>query len=69
MTSVVQNIQCFASCQKQLKGWPSGNPQHALVKRHVSVNAGEWDSSQAGSFVASTLQSQNSTPSVSLNNV
>jgi len=39
-----------------------------LAERCVSVPAGEWDSSQGGSSVASTIQCQNSTPSSSHNN-
>jgi hypothetical protein len=45
-----------------------GNSQLHPGKRCVSVLAGERDSSQEGSSVASTIQGQNSTPSSSRNN-
>jgi len=45
-----------------------GNSQLPPAQRRISVLAGERDSSQGGSSVASTIQCQNSTPSSSLNN-
>jgi len=54
--------------QKQQKRRPSGNSQHPPAKRRVSAPAGERDSSQGESSVASTIPGQNSTPSSSLNN-
>jgi len=47
---------------------PSGNSQLPPAKRRSSVLAGERDSSQGGSSIASAIQGQNSTPSPSLNN-
>jgi hypothetical protein len=44
------------------------NSQLPPDKRRVSVPAGERDSSQGGSCIASTIQGHNSTPSSSLNN-
>jgi len=54
--------------QKQQKHRPSGNSQLPPAKTHVSALAGERDSSQGGSSVASTIPGQNCTPSSSLNN-
>jgi len=62
---VVRNVR---SRQNQQKRGPSGNSQLPPAKRRVSVPAGERDSSQGGSYVASTIKGQNSTPSSSLNN-
>jgi len=54
--------------QKLQKHRPSGNAQLPPAKRRVSTLAGERDSSQGGSSMASTIPGQNSTPSSSLNN-
>jgi hypothetical protein len=54
--------------QKQQKRKPSGNSQLPPAKRRISAPAGEWDSLQGESSVASTIPGQNSTPSSSLNN-
>jgi len=62
---VVRNLR---SGQNQQKHGPSGYSQLPPAKRRVSVPAGERDSAQGGSSVASTIQGQNSTPSSSLNN-
>jgi hypothetical protein len=67
-TPVVRNVRSLANRQNQQKRGPSGNSQLPPAKRRVSVPAGERDSSQGGSFVPSTIQGQNSTPSSSLNN-
>jgi hypothetical protein len=67
-TPVVQNVRSLANRQNQQKRGSSGNSQLPPAKRRVSVPAGERDSSQGGSFVPSTIQGQNSTPSSSLNN-
>jgi hypothetical protein len=67
-TPVVRNVRSLANCQNQQKRGPSGNSQLPHAKRRVSVPAGERDFSQGGSFVPSTIQGQNSTPSSSLNN-
>jgi len=67
-TPVVRNVRSFANRQNQQKRWPSGNSQLSSAKRRVSVPAGERDTSQGGSSVPNTIQSQNSTPSSSLNN-
>jgi hypothetical protein len=68
MTPVVQNIQSLTNCQNQQTRGPSGNSHIPPAERCVSVPAGERDSSPGGSSVASTIQSQNSIPSSSLNN-
>jgi len=68
MTPVVRNVRSLANRQNQQKHEPSGNSQHLPTKRHVSVLAGEMDSSQGGSSIASTIQGQNSIPSSSVNN-
>jgi hypothetical protein len=47
---------------------PLGNSQLSPAKTRIFVPAGERDSSQGGSSVASTIQDQNSIPSSSLNN-
>jgi len=65
---VVRNVQSLANRQNQQKRGPLGNSQLPPAKRRVSVPAGERDSSQGGSSVASTIQGQNSTLSSSLNN-
>ena len=67
-TPVVRNVQSLANCQNQQCCGPSGNSQLPHAKRRVSVPAGERDSSQGGSSVASTIQGQNSIPSSSLHN-
>jgi len=67
-TPVVRNVRSLANSQNQQKRGPSGNSQLPPAKRRVSVTAGERDSSQGGSFVPSTIQGQDSTPSSSLNN-
>ena len=56
------------SRQNRPKHGPSGNSQPPPAKQHVSVPAGDRDSSQGGSSVAYTVQGQNCTPSSSLNN-
>jgi len=66
-TPVVQNVRCLANRQNQQKGGPLGNSPLPPAKRPVSVPPGERDSSQGGSSIASTIQSQNITPSSSLN--
>jgi len=67
ITQVVQNIRSIAHCQKQSKCGLWGTSQLPCTKRPVSIPAGERNSSQGGSSVASTIQGQNSTPSSSLN--
>jgi len=67
-TPVVRNVQSLATHQNQQKHGPSGNSQLPPAKTHVSVPAGERDTSQGGCSVPSTIQSQNSTPLSSLNN-
>jgi len=67
-TPVVRNVRSLANRQNQQNRGPSANSQLPPAKRLVSVPAGERDSSQGGSFVPSTIQGQNSTPSSSLNN-
>jgi len=61
-TPVVQIVQ------KQQKCRLSGNSQIPPAKRRVSTPAGERDSSQGESSVASTIPGQKSTPSSSLDN-
>jgi hypothetical protein len=67
-TPVVRNVRSLANRQNQQKRRPWGNSELPPAKRRVSVPAGEKDSSQGGSFVPSTIQGQNSSPSSSLNN-
>jgi len=67
-TPVVRNVRSLATCQNQQKRGPLGNSQLPPAKRRVSIPAGERDSSQGGSSVASTIQCQNFIPSSSLNN-
>jgi len=62
MTPVVTNIQ------KQPQPRPLGISEHPFARRHIFALAGEWDSSQGGSIVASTIHGQNCTPSSSQNN-
>jgi hypothetical protein len=54
--------------QKQSKRRPLGNSQLPPAQRRVSAPAGERDSSQGASSVASSIPGQNSTPSSSLYN-
>jgi hypothetical protein len=68
MFLVVRNVRSLANCQYQQKHAPSGNSQLPSDYKSVSVPAGEWDSSQGGSSVASTIHGQNSTPSSSRDN-
>ena len=56
------------SGQKQQMRRPLGNSQLPPAKRRVSAPAGERDSSQGGSSVASTIHGQNCTPSSSMHN-
>jgi len=67
-TPVVQNVRSLANRQNEQKRGPSGKSQLLPAQRLVSVQAGERDSSQGGSSVASKIQGQNSLPSSSLNN-
>ena len=66
-TPVVRNVRSVANRQNQQKRGLSGNSQLPPATRCVSVLAGERDSTQGGSSVASTIQGQNSVPSSSLN--
>ena len=68
ITPVIQDVSSLANHQNQQKRGPSGNSQRPPAKRRVSVPAGERDSSQGGSSIASIIQGQYSTPSSSLNN-
>jgi len=68
MTPVVWNVRSLANRQNQQKCGPSGNSPHPAAERRVSVLAGERDSSQGGSSVASSIQGQNTTPSSSMKN-
>jgi hypothetical protein len=65
---VGRNVRSLAYCQNQPKCGPSANSQLPPGKRCVSIPAGERDSSQGGSSVASTIHGQNSTSLSSLNN-
>jgi len=67
-TPVARNVPSLGNHQNQQKRGSSGNSQLPPAKRRVSIPAGERDSSQGGSFVPSTIEGQNSTPSSSLNN-
>jgi len=67
-THVVTIVRSLAKYQNQQKRWPSAYSQLPLSKRYVFVPAGERDSSQGGSSVASRMQGQNSTCSSLLSN-
>jgi len=68
MTPVVWTVRSLANRPNQQKRGHLGNSQLPPAKRRVTVPAGERDSIQGGSSVASTIQGQNSIPSSSLNN-
>jgi hypothetical protein len=65
---VVRSVPSPSNHHNQQKLGPSGNSHLLPAKRRVSVPAGQSDSSQGGSSVASIIQGQKSTPSSSLNN-
>jgi len=65
---VVRNVRSLANRQNQQKHGSLGNSQLPTAMKRVSVPAGEKDSPQEWSSVASTIQGQISTPSFSLNN-
>jgi len=67
-TPVVWNIQSLGNHQNEWKHAPARNTQLPHAKRCISVPAGERDSSQGVSSVASAIQDQNSTPSSWQNN-
>jgi hypothetical protein len=67
-TLVVRNVRTVANRENPQKRGPSGNSQLPSAMRLISVPVGERDSSQGESYVPSTIQGQNSTPSSSLNN-
>jgi len=67
-TLVVRHIRSLVNCQNQQQRGAWRNYQFPCAERHVSFPAGDWDSSQGGSSVFSTIQVQNSTRSSSLNN-
>jgi hypothetical protein len=67
-TPALQNVQDLANRHNQQMCGPSGNNEHPPAMAHVSKPAGERDSCQEGSSVASTIQGQNSTPSSLPNN-
>jgi hypothetical protein len=67
-TPVVRNVRSLANRQIQQKCGPSEVFQLPPVKRRISVLAGERNSTQRGSSVASTIEGQNSIPSSLLNN-
>ena len=65
---VVHNVRSVADGHNQQMSQPSGRSPLPPAKRSISVPAGERDSSQGGSSVATSILGQNSTPSSSLNN-
>jgi hypothetical protein len=65
---VVLNVRSLGNRQNQPMLEPSANSQNPPPKRGISVPPGEWNSSQGGISVHSTIQGQNSTPSSLLNN-
>jgi len=67
-TPVVRNVRSLANRQNRQKRGQWGSSQLPPAKRHISVPAGERDSSQGGSSVASTIKGQNSIASSSLSN-
>jgi len=64
---VVQDAWSLGNLLNQPKCGHSGNSQHRLTTRRVSVLAGKRDSTQGGSSIASTIQGKNSMPSFSRN--
>jgi hypothetical protein len=66
--TMIRNVRSLDNRQDQLTCGPLGNSQLLPAKERISVPAGKSDSPQGGSSVASTIQGQNSTPSLSLNN-
>ena len=68
MTLVMRNDRSLVNRQNEHKCGPSGNSQLPPGMRRISILAGERDSSQRGSSVASTIRGLNSTHSSSLNN-
>jgi len=66
-TPVIGTVRSLANCQHQQKCGPSGNSQLCPAKWCIAIPAAGSDSSQGGSSVASTIQSQNATTSSSLN--
>ena len=67
-TPVVQNVGSLANCHNQQKSGLSGNAQLLPDMRRDSVPAGKMVSSLGESSIASTIRSQNFTPSSWLNN-
>jgi len=65
---VVWNVRSRANSLNPQKHAASGNSPIPPAKRHISVPAGERDSSAGGSSVGSTIQGPNSAPSTLLNN-
>jgi hypothetical protein len=63
----IHNVQCLPTHQKQQTLAPYRHSELPGGKRCISVPAGERDLSQGGSSVASTVQGQNSTPSLAPN--
>jgi len=66
-TAVLRNVLSLANRQNQQTPGPSGNSQLPPARRCISLLAGERDSSQGRSSIASTILGQNSTRSSSLN--
>ena len=64
----IQNVRGLFNHPKQQQHGPVGNSQLLPAKRRIFLPAGEWDSSQGGSSMASTIHGQNSSPWTSLNN-
>jgi hypothetical protein len=67
-TLFIRKVRSLANRQNQQKRRPSGNSQLLPAKSRVSVLFGKRASSQGESFVPSTIQGQNSTPSSLRNN-
>jgi len=67
-TPVGRNVRCLANHQNDQMSAHSGNSLLPPAKGRVSVPSGQTDSSQGESSLTSTIQSQNSTPSSSVNN-
>jgi hypothetical protein len=66
-TRVLRNVRSLTNHQNQQKHTPLGDSELPPSMRRVPVRDGERDSSHEGSFVPSTIQGQNCTPSPSLN--
>jgi hypothetical protein len=66
MTLVVRNIRSLAKYKHHQDWGPWVNSQHPPGKRRIAIPAGKRNSHQGWSSTTSTIQGQNSTPSIFL---